>query len=148
LKRFGFGFEPDRSRLPRLSTNDHQAKAVESLAVVRRKNVEIGGIAIVGSDNFTGAADGEADQIVGPGYHYAVAVLNRKSNKGQVATVSAYGDAIGLDIHLASFTGSTHDIGGPFLTVLEGDNFEFAWFINDIVPAQTVFIPTLFLSSE
>ena len=35
LKRIGFCFELDSSRLSRLSTNDYQAKTAESLAAVR-----------------------------------------------------------------------------------------------------------------
>jgi len=88
----GFSSDDNRAGLVTFSLNDHQCKAVESLAVVRRKNVEIGGIAVAGSDNFAGAVD-ELER------HTSIRVANNVGNAGGTRTGQLIIDPEEIKIH-------------------------------------------------
>jgi len=81
----GFSSDDNRAGLVTFSLNDHQCKAVESLAVVRRKNVEIGGI-------FAGAVD-ELER------HTSIRVANNVGNAGGTRTGQLIIDPEEIKIH-------------------------------------------------
>ena len=88
----GFRSGDNRTGLAAFCFNGHQDKAIESLAVVRRKNVEIGGIAVAGSDNFAGAVD-KLER------HTSIWVANNIGNAGGIRTGQLIIDPEEIKIH-------------------------------------------------
>ena len=69
-----FSRDDNRTGLAAFGFNDHQGKVIESLAVIRRKNLEISGIAVVGNDNFAGTVN-ERERHTSSGLQTLLAML-------------------------------------------------------------------------
>src|SRR5262249_35753482 len=108
--------------------------------VMGGEGIQIGGVAVVGRDDFAGAGNVKMDGVVCQGYHPAFFINDHGGDVEQILAVGADFLAVGREDNFGRGFGGLYAVLGPAFAVLIGYNFKLAGLIFHVVPFKTVFV--------
>src|SRR5215469_10344953 len=144
----GLGDEFDFAGLAFFCSNNDQGKAVKRGTLRFPESFQIGGVAVVGGHNLAGALNLEAYPVLCARHSQTFLVCHRDGHERQILAIGADLVAVRLQLNAGSRSCRLHPRHCPFLAVSVSDDLQFARLINDVVPAEAIFVLALLLSTK